>query len=319
MPNNREGTISTQAKILFVDDEPRILRSLKATFKSKYIVLTAENAASAQVILTKESPIDVIVADERMPDIAGHQLLLWSRDNFPACTRILLSSVANKSMFSDEIGENIFDFVRKPWDPNHFEEVLSKGVQACKDAAHKETTRKDTASHAPSPTINNAHEKSYETLVTTKPPSNKVSSPKNLAHCGLAMIGCAIADRAIYKSMLTKIDCLSRVSFSNNTKEFIDTVIGSPDIGIVCIDVSIGYSETKQLLDVFQKQKRKYQILLTTDPARAKRLLLIKGYVSEEHFIIKPASLRHIQSKISASVNKYIQENSHYLKNRKQT
>lgn len=315
MPNSYQNTITkTQAKILFVDDEPRILRSFKATFKSKYIVYTAENAISAQAILAKQSPIDVIVADERMPQITGHQLLQWSKENFPASTRILLSGIANKSALDDKVAKDIFDFVRKPWDFNSFEKILDKGVEASKDAVQK------NIDHLPFSSISQTNKKTLQSSITRPPVTKIISRPKpskGSTHCGFAIIGCSDEEQHAYRLMIKKIDCLSSVTFSHSSQKFINTVIDSPDIGVVCIDLSIGYSETKRLFDLFQKQKRKYQILLTTDIARAKRCLLIKDYLHEEHFIIKPASLSQLQSKISFSINAYIQDNSDHLNNNK--
>jgi response regulator RpfG family c-di-GMP phosphodiesterase len=71
-----------KSNILFVDDEPMILSSLNMLFKSKYKVYLAENGFDALEII-KSVPIKVIVSDQRMPGMLGHELLRQVKEISP--------------------------------------------------------------------------------------------------------------------------------------------------------------------------------------------------------------------------------------------
>ena len=79
-----------QPRVLFVDDEPRVTKALKRTLpKEAYTTLTASSGHEALQILAQE-PIDIIVADERMPGICGSELLAQVCRTYPDTVRILL-------------------------------------------------------------------------------------------------------------------------------------------------------------------------------------------------------------------------------------
>ncbi len=61
-------------RILFVDDEERILRSLAMQFRRHYEVLTESDPRRALERLKTER-IQVLVSDQRMPQMSGAELL----------------------------------------------------------------------------------------------------------------------------------------------------------------------------------------------------------------------------------------------------
>ncbi len=60
--------------LLIVDDEQEILRSLTLTFARDYEVFTASNGAEALALLAQRD-IALIIADQRMPEMTGAELL----------------------------------------------------------------------------------------------------------------------------------------------------------------------------------------------------------------------------------------------------
>ncbi|MDF2452731.1 MAG: response regulator receiver protein, partial [Bacteroidota bacterium] len=59
--------MADRIKVLYVDDEENNLVSFRANFRKSYDVYTANSAAKAFEVL-KETPIQIIISDQRMPD-----------------------------------------------------------------------------------------------------------------------------------------------------------------------------------------------------------------------------------------------------------
>ena len=80
-------------RILFVDDEPRILEDLRRMLRSQrqeWELAFAPGAETA-LALMEASPFDVIVSDMRMPGMDGAALLARVREKYPHVVRIVLS------------------------------------------------------------------------------------------------------------------------------------------------------------------------------------------------------------------------------------
>ncbi|NJC74267.1 HDOD domain-containing protein [Planosporangium thailandense] len=83
----------TQARVLFVDDEPRILDGLRRSLRSKrgeWDMSFVTSGAEALDLLA-ESPYDVVVSDMRMPGMDGAELLTHVSQRHPEVARVVLS------------------------------------------------------------------------------------------------------------------------------------------------------------------------------------------------------------------------------------
>ena len=87
--------MNDQAKkrILFVDDEPMVLKGLQRTLRkmrSEWDMVFKESGKQALDILAS-APFDVVVSDLRMPEMDGAQLLAEVKNKHPQVVRIILS------------------------------------------------------------------------------------------------------------------------------------------------------------------------------------------------------------------------------------
>lgn len=81
------------ARILFVDDEPKMLNGLKRMLRKKrkeWDMAFVESGRAALALLAIE-PYEIIVADMRMPGMTGDELLAQVSDRYPEMTRIIMS------------------------------------------------------------------------------------------------------------------------------------------------------------------------------------------------------------------------------------
>ena len=111
--------------ILYVDDEQNNLVSFKATFRIKYNVHTALSGDEAMQIIDS-TPIDVIITDQRMPNMTGVEFLEKVLETHPEPMRILLTGYADMSAVVDAVNKGkIFHYLSKPWN----EEELSMSIE----------------------------------------------------------------------------------------------------------------------------------------------------------------------------------------------
>lgn len=84
-------------KILFVDDEPNVLNSLKRLFHPNKIYWDMDFAHGGQsaLDLLKNKEYDVVISDMFMPDIDGAELLKWISENSPGTMRFILSGYSD--------------------------------------------------------------------------------------------------------------------------------------------------------------------------------------------------------------------------------
>jgi response regulator RpfG family c-di-GMP phosphodiesterase len=116
-------------RILFVDDEPEVLRALERSLFDKVEVTTATSGAEAERILATDEPYAVIVSDMRMPTMDGATLLARIRKNYPDVSRILLTGYADFKATLQAVNEgNIFRFLVKPCPEELLERALEDGI-----------------------------------------------------------------------------------------------------------------------------------------------------------------------------------------------
>jgi HD-like signal output (HDOD) protein/ActR/RegA family two-component response regulator len=85
-------------RILFVDDEPMILNSMRMRLgrrRPEWDCVYVESGAEALAALT-EGPVDVVVTDMRMPGMDGGTLLGIVRERYPHTFRMVLSGQMNR-------------------------------------------------------------------------------------------------------------------------------------------------------------------------------------------------------------------------------
>jgi response regulator RpfG family c-di-GMP phosphodiesterase len=115
--------------ILYVDDEENNLVSFKATFRLKYNVLIASSADAAIKIL-ESKPVEIIITDQRMPQMTGIEFLEKIIDKYPDPIRILLTGYADMNAVIDAVNKGkIFHYLSKPWSEQELGETIKKAFE----------------------------------------------------------------------------------------------------------------------------------------------------------------------------------------------
>jgi DNA-binding NtrC family response regulator len=111
--------------VLFVDDEPSILRSIRRTLVDAPIeVLTAFDGNEAVAVLDSRR-VDVLVSDIDMHGMTGLELVAHARRTHPTTLRMLLSgqSTLHRALQAINEGE-VVRFFPKPFDPGVFRTTI---------------------------------------------------------------------------------------------------------------------------------------------------------------------------------------------------
>ncbi|NGY07019.1 response regulator [Solimonas terrae] len=120
----------SKPRVLFVDDEPRVLVALKVIFRDHYDVQTATSGAAAIEALQAQT-FDVVVSDQRMPGMTGIEVLRSAKQLQPKSMRILLTGYSDLNATVDAINEGeVFRFVTKPWSNDKLRATLASAVEA---------------------------------------------------------------------------------------------------------------------------------------------------------------------------------------------
>ncbi len=140
---------AVKARVLFVDDEPRVLTTMRMLFRAHYEVFFAEGGPQALELLKKQ-PVDVIVSDQRMPGMTGIELLRAARELNPNAMRILLTGYSDLNAIIGSINEGeIFRFVNKPWSNDDLSTTVARAVTAARVSAAVAVKTGETVTVAP--------------------------------------------------------------------------------------------------------------------------------------------------------------------------
>jgi len=116
--------------VLYVDDEENNLFSFKAVFRVKYQVHTAISGDEALKTMA-EKPVEIIITDQRMPNMTGVEFLEKVIEKFPDPMRILLTGYADMNAVVDAVNKGkIFHYLSKPWNEEELDITINRAYEA---------------------------------------------------------------------------------------------------------------------------------------------------------------------------------------------
>ena len=112
--------------LLVVDDDPQVLaavrRDLRSRYREHYTIVSAASGPQAldtiRELKARGDSLALILSDQRMPGMLGHEMLAQSREVYPLARRVLLTAYADIDAAVKAINEAHVDhYLAKPWDP----------------------------------------------------------------------------------------------------------------------------------------------------------------------------------------------------------
>lgn len=116
--------------VLYVDDEIINLKLFNSLFKRNFNVFTCLSGKEALELLKTED-VDVIITDQRMPEMTGVEFLKEVNDIYPEIPpqRLMLSGFSPKADVDKAYNEyNLFKFISKPWNYKELNEIILSAI-----------------------------------------------------------------------------------------------------------------------------------------------------------------------------------------------
>lgn len=120
---------NNKISVLYVDDEEDNLLAFRASFRRSYEIFTANSAAQGLMVLSEKN-VQVIIADQRMPQSTGVEFFDVVRKVYPDPIRILLTAYTDAEAIIDAINKGqIYRYIRKPWDELELQTTINNAYE----------------------------------------------------------------------------------------------------------------------------------------------------------------------------------------------
>ena len=115
--------------ILYVDDEVSNLNVFKNSFRRDYNIITADTAKLGLEILDREK-VDLILSDQRMPEMNGVDFLKKVMQKKPEPSRILITAYTDFSALKDAVNDaKVFQYIQKPWEEKDLKQIIDNALE----------------------------------------------------------------------------------------------------------------------------------------------------------------------------------------------
>ena len=122
--------------VLLVDDEFEVLAVLEALLDDDWDVYTAQSGRAALEILNSDTPIQLVITDQRMPEMTGVEFLQAVATTHPDLYRMVLTAYSDVDPIVAAINQGKVDqFILKPWDPITIRGLVAEGLSVCERRA----------------------------------------------------------------------------------------------------------------------------------------------------------------------------------------
>lgn len=262
------GGDTKKARVLFVDDEERILNALRTLFRSQYHVFTAENGALA-LEFVKRFGIHVVVSDQRMPNMTGVELLRQVKDLSPNSVRMLLTGYSDLAAIVGSINEGeVFRFVKKPWDNEDMQKTIADAVAIAMELA-------------------------------AAPPAP--AEPLAKLDASILVIDTSDALAEGLKSVLGGVAPIRLVASPEDALKALET----EEIALIVADLSVGQDGLITLFKLLKAGHPEILSILVTEASDSELVIELINQAQIFRFLNKPIQVRQMRGHVEAALAKY--------------
>ncbi len=122
--------MSEKRTLLFLDDEPNILKALERVFFDEDYDIEIFTSGKEALAFMKDNPVQLIISDQRMPEMSGTEFCQRALELRPDAIRIILTGYADIEAAVDAINEGrIYKFMFKPWNDDELRATVLRALE----------------------------------------------------------------------------------------------------------------------------------------------------------------------------------------------
>lgn len=258
-------------RILLVDDEERILRSLGMLLRMHYQVYATSNGYEALDILKRER-IHVLISDQRMPVMTGTELLQQARAISPDTIRILLTGYADAEAAVAAVNDGeIFRYINKPWGPKELRDTISQAV--------------DIAIRLESP---------------------EARATSTAVPAGEERLTCLVLDKdiATYQAVKEVLEPLHEVIWRRSVDGALD-VLASTRVAILVTELSLGDEDLSAMIKTLKQEHPELLTIILTCFKDTSRLVELINQAQIYRYLPKPLRKGLLGRNIESTIARY--------------
>lgn len=119
-----------QYDILCVDDEQSILNALKRLLRKEGYRLHFANSGTEGLELLKTHEVQMVISDQRMPEMTGTEFLAEVKKHYPSVLRIILTGYSDIDSITQSINQgHIYKFFFKPWNDQRLKIEIREALE----------------------------------------------------------------------------------------------------------------------------------------------------------------------------------------------
>ncbi|WDE03004.1 sigma-54-dependent Fis family transcriptional regulator [Thalassomonas viridans] len=127
---NQENN-SALPTLLLLDDEEGILSSLKRALRGIEANIVTFDSVLDALQYSEQHPVEIVISDQRMPEMDGCEFLARIRQYWPHSQRIILSAYQDFGKVSAAFNSGVVErFICKPWDNKELRFIVDKALEA---------------------------------------------------------------------------------------------------------------------------------------------------------------------------------------------
>ena len=307
------------ANVLFVDDEPRVLTSMRAMFRRDYNVLLANSGQEAIDIL-KQHRIQVIVSDQRMPGMTGIEVLNQVKEIAPAAVRILLTGYADLDAIEASINESeVFRYLTKPCSRQELKDVIRLATEVSR---HPETLVDETAATSDS-ALSLVTSQAISVQPADLPPPDSYVAPERTVATGKAR------NIPLHKSLIAEVDRNVELLLLSRDQQLIDglktvlsdsrklhiaysvsaaiDILEDNAVGVLVTDTAIDEDAVQNLTAELKRHVPQLVTIIASDRSDAQTLISLINYGQIFRFLLKPIQGGQCRLWIQSAVKKHLE------------
>jgi serine/threonine-protein kinase len=256
--------------LLLIDDEERILRSMRMLFFSGYNVRMTTDPHEALKIL-REERVHVIVSDQRMPLMQGSELLRLARETSPATMRILLTGYSDLEASIASVNEGeVFRYLTKPWDAAEVKKVVAEAAAIA--------------------------ESSFE-------PQSHIAIPADIANIKprvLVMDHDELTAKTVHEILGDRCEIIWAADAQHAMEE-----LAKQDVSVVVSDIMLGETNVSYILKTIKQLNPQTQCIVLTSFSDTSRLIELINQAQITRFLPKPVGKNNFARNLESMLERF--------------